>query len=394
MTTIPDSALRDALATLLPTAGQTRLLRACLQEGDTGRVARRAWRAAVRDPLRELAGSGRGGRVLLPLLYWALRHDSEEMDKALLTVVRTAFAREEIRSTAVLRICQLALGCLAAESIPVILARGVALAATAYDAPALRHCHDVDVLVSRDDMPRAVEALVRNGEFQVRRAAGTTSGASVVHPSGLPIVLHDRPYRFERSNQHLESLWPRAVVTTVGETQAHLLAPEDGLLHVLGHAAFASSRASLLWVCDAWQILRRHPDLDWDLLNSQAIDRHLALPLAILLRYLADELGAAVPAATIERLSTRVPDAFEVELAMFGALVGLGGDPWRLTRRAGSWAGRLRLTAWMIAPSTRYLREVERVPPDRWLAPYYLVRPLLAIALRGVLAWRGVAIHR
>ena len=47
---------------------------------------------------------------------------------------------------------------------------------------------------------------------------------------------------------------------------AEIPAPADSLLHVCGHASYSASRQSLRWVTDAWFIVNRHPDLDWDLL--------------------------------------------------------------------------------------------------------------------------------
>ena len=89
----------------------------------------------------------------------------------------------------------------------------------------------------------------------------------------------------------------------LGMLQEPHAAPADSLLHVCGHASYSKSRQSLRWLTDAWLIVNRHPDLDWDLLLDCARRSHLALPLSVALSYLANDLNAPIPLRFLNRLS-------------------------------------------------------------------------------------------
>jgi hypothetical protein len=81
-----------------------------------------------------------------------------------------------------------------------------------------------------------------------------------------------------------------------------MLSPSDNLLHVCGQAWYSAQRFSLRWVGDAWFIIERHRNLDWDLLLDTARRSHLVEPLSVMLGYLAEDLGANIPSSFLQRL--------------------------------------------------------------------------------------------
>lgn len=372
-------AVTTALTVILPSPEQTWLLRACLQDGEAGREAWRVWRELAGDAKAAMAEDRWGVKRLLPLLYSALRRNGAEVDAALLPYLRTVFAREQMRTATYLRICGDVLTAVEREAIPTILLRGAATAVTSYEDPALRHCHDISLLVGPDDMRRAAGALRGCGlTSAVPEPSAYATDVYLRHESTLTVELHTRLFEVPFYDLPMADVLPRTREASVGGTPARVLSPTDALLHACGHASYSPSRKTLRWVCDAWHLLRRHPDLDWDLLIETARRSRLTLPLAVTLRYLAEELGAPVPAVVlkqVERDATRAP-AVERDVALRGARLGSGQEQPALLRRIpGGWRVRASVAVWLLFPSRQYVREVMGVRGGVRVWAQYALRP-------------------
>jgi hypothetical protein len=186
------TALRDALGAVLPDAGETDLLRACLWRGDP---ARTAWQAFARDAgdLRELFRADHGSRKRLgPLLAAALRDNAIAADPAFLTVLRTAQLREELRAEIYSEILADVLAALDSIDVPVLVLSGAAFGESLYASPALRHSHDIDLLLREADVPRAADLLAARGFTR-------TGPAQLERPSGEP--AHQPAARSGRAGQ-------------------------------------------------------------------------------------------------------------------------------------------------------------------------------------------------
>ncbi len=146
-------------------------------------------------------------------------------------------------------------------------------------------------------------------------------------------------------------------------------------MHVLGHATCSPSRRNLRWVADAWHLLAAAPGLDWSDVTARVDAHRLALPVSVLLHYLAD-FGAPVSSDVLAAFDERAARADHVaqDVAIGGAHTA-PRDLAALWRATGSWRGRARVARWIVAPSRGYLRSA--FPrPSGWLLPLcYLYRP-------------------
>jgi hypothetical protein len=376
--------LSGVLSVLLPTEAQTLLLRACLQGGEEGRRAWSLWLARPGDPRRRLTQPGRGSKAILSLLYNSIRDDGRLGDRALLTLLRTAYAREELRSRRVVQLFRESLSALAAAGVEVIVLKGTALAGTLYGDWALRHCHDIDLLVRRGDLLRAVRALSAVGSEPAHGAVDPTAHeVGLSRPDGMPVRLHSRPFRLLQCNLAIEEMWARSEPRTLAGVAVRVLSPADGLLHVCGTAAYWPSRALLLWVCDAWQIIRGMSPRDWDLLLETAPSCHLSLPLYVMLHYLRGELGAAIPSTALEALAVQAgADPAGREGALYGAQATPEGELVALLRRARGGEREL-LFQWVVRPSSNYLYSLGESRSSRMLPVRYSYH-----LLKAILPWR------
>ena len=375
--------LSHTLSLLLPTPGQTLLLRACLLSGEAGHQPGKAWLKQK----QELGGILKEDHIkgLFPLLFTAFQRNGVEVDNEFLTILRTASLREELRAKTYRRICREVLSAFATAGIPIIILKGAVLTDTVYANPALRHSHDIDILLEESDPSHALSVLSSLRFAPLRQAVDPEwQDLHFVHESGLPLVLHRWLFRIPLYNTVTADMRARSHKLMIAEVPARTLSPVDQLLHVCAHATSCARRESLRWVCDAWLLIERYPNLDWDILLDCAQRNHSALPLSITLSYLAKELQAPIPAALLARLHTAASQAntIEREVALWGARAGTRGRFKNLLQMSDDWRSRVFVLKWILFPSPAYLYSMQQFPPSWRLPFYYLSRPLRYVSRR------------
>jgi Uncharacterised nucleotidyltransferase len=378
--------LADVLSLLLPTAEETDLLRVCLDEDQP--VASRSRADNV------FAHVGPLQKCLLPLLAHAVR-PGDVADASLRSQLRAALVSEELRHDAYNGVLHAVLAGLAAARVPAIVLKGAALADTVYPQPGLRHSHDIDLLVAPEDMARAQEILVPIG---LRRAGADAATAApsltFVHPSGLPIQLHTRLFRSPFYQAPLAQVWARSEPAVIAHAAARTLSAGDALAQILGQAASAGSRESLLWVCDAWCLSTRNPALDWVRFVDVVCQSSLALPVAIQLRYLCEAFELAVDGAALQEIEGRAHRATltEREAAIYAVRAGARGRLREMWMRGACWRTRVALLKWMALPSPRLLRTL--TPGlGAWTLPLQYVRRPLGYLTRRLRQSTGAPTH-
>jgi hypothetical protein len=377
-----DPPLVEGLAVILPSAAQTLLLQACLLPGADGRRAFTAWLARVGDPKRALARETPGTKALLPFVWDALRRAGTPVDPALLPYLRAAHFREELRGARCRRICAAVLSRLAEVDVPAILLMDAALAVGVYGDWALRHCHQIDLLVGADDRRRAAEALIAARCAPSGAARGSSVGLR--HASGLPVRIHGSLSRELVGSERDLASWSRCRNLAIDGVRARVLAAPDALLHLCGWMSSAPGRL-LQGTCDAWHLVARSPDLDWPGVVRALGEHHLAAPACVALRYVARELGAPIPPDALDELRALAweSDALGEDVAVRAARAAAGGGFGRLLRRTPGWRARARIVRALLLPSPACMRSTECVERP-WLLPWYYVRrPFRFLARRG-----------
>lgn len=372
--------LRSALRVLLPTHAETHLLRALLYSDDAGRRAWQQWQARVGDPLAAFKTVHREQKGLLPMLHLAVTRNAVDVEDGFASLLRAAHFREELRGHAYRRVLRETASALAADGRPPVVLRGCALADTVYDAPAARHSHGIDLLVEDAGVGRCAEQLPRLGFSPANHLVGGRKAAAIRswnHACGLPLELHTQLFDVPYYELPMGDLWSRSRPLPSFAPVAGALAPEDALLHVCGHAAHSATRNALRWVCDAWLLIARERALDWPLFLDTAKAAQLALPLSLIMRYLAEELDAPVPAGVCTTLDGLADDVDDVghEVGVLGALTGAHARMRRVIVTAPGWSARCALLRCLLAPSPACVRALGH-GPGRWrLVRYYLARP-------------------
>ena len=369
-------ALRDALGALLPDGQDTNLLRSCLWPGEAGRSA---WQTFVREAgdLRELFRADHGSRKRLgPFLAAALRDNGTKADPALLTVLRTAHLREELRAEIYAGILADVLETLRTSAIPAVTLTGAAFGFALYPAPALRHSHDIDLLVREADIPRAAAALVARGFKR-------TGPAQLEHRRALPVNLHTSLLPIADPRLAFEPVSLGSQGAVIAGQEVRMPALGESLFQVLGLAAINPSYRNLQWACDASLLIRRLEARDWELLLARVSESGLALWCWLRLEFLADALGAAVPDGVRTAMADAAANAtaLERDRALYAARAASGDGGFGQVRRGSSVPARARLLRWLLFPSPSYMR-ADVATPGRGLPVMYLRRVLKYLTAR------------
>lgn len=371
------AGLPAVLRALLPTPSQTQLLHACLFKDDACRTAWRDWATWAGDAKSLFAEDWKDARRLLPLLHWSLSGSDAAVDPVFAPYLRTAALYEELRARTYLRICGIALEALSGKKLDVTVLRGAALSATVYPDPGLRHCHDLDLLVDPRLLQDTIDVLNRNGFVPVSHDRSTARSLRLVHSSKFSVVLHQDLFRIDYYRPPLEDMKIRRVPFVLGGKASETFAPEDMLLHICGHVANGQRADSLCWVCDAWLLIEKNPELDWALFRDVVQETGLSLPVYAILRYMAEELAASIPQTVIRtlRAAALAPPTVAVEAALTGLRRGQRASAYGLLAAAPDWRTRLRVLNWMVFPTSACLSWSYRVDGFWSLPLAYLTRP-------------------
>jgi hypothetical protein len=282
-----------------PTPEELRLLRSALLRGEPAARAWEAWKEGARLPLR--ASLAR----LLPAV-WANLGASGPPDPWL-EAAEAEYLRARYRNLLRLDDAARVLNGFREEGVGFLLLKGAALIAAHYLDPGLRPMVDVDVLVRRAEVERAV-AILREKGYTPATPVDPASRA-IVHsapferPGASPIDLHWRAVDLDGDEN--EALWAGACEASLAGAPALVPDPADLLLNACLQGLAWEWDAPQRWVLDAMTIVRGSVDrLDWRRLIELAVSRHATVNAHDALLFLREEFGAAVPEDVLGALAS------------------------------------------------------------------------------------------
>jgi hypothetical protein len=248
-----------------------------------------------------------------PLLYHQLR--AKRIDRfvpgGILKALGDAYRQNATRNLWLYGKLKRILDHMGAEGVPVVALKGLHLSAGVYDHLALRVIGDLDILVPRKGLPKAVDALSALGYQPLEPFSIHTDLARCHHitqfqdDDRLPVEIHwsitrpNRPYAIE-----VAELWERVTPTHSLGFEFLGLSPEDLLLHLCLHASYQHHFAfGLRSVCDIAQVIRHFDEaLDWQGVRTRAARWGWQRGVYLALRSAKHMLGAAVSEESLRAL--------------------------------------------------------------------------------------------
>lgn len=209
----------------------------------------------------------------------------------------------------------------ALRGVPVIPIKGATLATVAYGDLGLRDFTDIDLLVPESSVGDAQAILVTLG-YERRDMVDEQSDE---HDDGPHQVFVKRrslcrvDLQWVMAHQHFAfqldrpEFWARQVSVAFENRTVPGLAPEDLLIVLCVHGS-KHAWDHLKWVCDVAELLRTHPNMDWDSVLSsssawgcqQLVMMGLSIAHRLLDAPLPDEVLARL-GGEVEVLSQRMP---------------------------------------------------------------------------------------
>ncbi len=331
-----------------------------------------------------------------PLLY-VLTREAALLPATVLDDLRAIYFQTARRNLLLFRELAQALGWLAEAGIPVLVLKGVTLAETVYDNPAVRPMSDVDLLIHPEHAAPAVEVLTARGYIapELETRAGETlmfENEVLLYKDGAVRVnlelhwgLFDSP--FYQQTLPLAWFWETARPLNIEGFETRMLGPEALALHLCGHLMLhhgAGERLRGLWLHDIAEVLARFEPASWALLLEKARDFQLILAVQHAFAALETPYPGLIPKAIAVRLGELTPSAEEAQVFQW-----LTAEQRPVVQRfwadlvtLPNWRARLRYGWHSLFPSPAYmLQRYGKVHPA-WLPLLYPYR-----WLKGVGEW-------
>lgn len=202
---------------------------------------------------------------------------------------------------------------LKSQAIPMLAFKGPVLAQLAYNNIAARQFVDLDILVLSKDVAKASQLLREQGyqpQFNFTAAqeqlyVKVRSEHSFWHPGKeICVDLHwsIMPKYFSFSPDE-KTIWESCDRVSLGKNKVNTISKENLLLYLCAHGT-KHNWSHINWICDLAELLRSHPDIDWDLILSRTGQLGTRRMLFLGLALARDLLGAMLPSQISQQIES------------------------------------------------------------------------------------------
>ena len=281
-------------------ANQALLLKMLFSSGNEILAHYQKWAESV--PFDSLDG---GSFRLLPMLYKKLTpyglHD--ERYEKIKGIYRYTLYKNSIILSEFRKIAQT----LHDAGIHVILLKGGALIIKYYSDMAVRPMNDIDILIEKHNVKKAMEILYEL-EWHYSLHKGIDQ-ALPIYPSvtllsrhGFELDLHWNIMNEYGENHFVSELWRDASLVEYKSVPIYILAGEDQIMHNCAHGVKWNALPPIRWIPDVLTVLAAEPDLSWTALARKCGERKLTMPVRSCLKYLKLNFNAPIPGDALDLL--------------------------------------------------------------------------------------------
>jgi hypothetical protein len=321
--------VEQVAATMLPLPGRGGAEPAGTQSSSRVAAALRAFRAVVLGhDLPPTAGQGVSSRDLMfagvdgfayqlmpSMVEAAQRHAPDDPDLPRMRgIAKSLWLRNTFRMRTLLDL----LGALEKRGVPAVLMKGAAMFARDSRRMAARCTHDFDVLIGRDGINAAIEAITAKGFRQPSVHADRFEAADFQSMHAVVVErepfetfdLHWWPTPHLQDQNYVDELFDHAETLLLFGRPVRVVSLAD-------HLALSTMRAHgdrLQWLLDSHWLLSAHGDrLDWSRFVEIIVRRRSALCAATYLKALQQVTGDQIPASVFRDLKTRLTPFERIE---------------------------------------------------------------------------------
>jgi hypothetical protein len=324
---------------------------------------------------------------LLPVVYRQLEALQDQVPVEVWQRFRKSYQENAARNLIFLDELNVVLDRLEAVGIEAIVFKGPALAVLAYGDVNLRRFVDLDLIVRRADMARAIDVLVQCGYVTSRDLTGEQQAVLLRTQHNLQftrgrliVELHWQvSSELFAATVTAEELWKNLSTVKLNGRAVKTLVTEDLLFALCVHGS-RHLWQRLAWICDIDRLIRISPTIDWHELSERAkranAERMFLLGPALAGRLLATELPEPIAklvarderiGALCDEIRARLFDGPEQSaLPLFSVI------RFNLLIRSG-WRSRIRYGRFLFAPTDSDLEAARLTPQFHFM--YYVLRP-------------------
>ena len=248
-------------------------------------------------------------------LYTLLR-EHHDMPHGFMVEIRKDYFSTAARNTLIYSAFKNVIEAFNKNGIDAIAMKGIALAELIYQDIGLRGMSDVDLLIRKEDIKRANDALEGMGYYAVdlSRFDGGDSylttcdyrSENPLHPSfhiHWHIVNSTVPAPYS-SRINMDELWKDALPVEIAGVRVLSMSPHHFLIHLCEHAMRVThSAAKLIYLLDVAALVSRYKDtLDWHKVMETSKDYGLDRFAYNILSLTRLNIGLDVPEWVLERL--------------------------------------------------------------------------------------------
>ena len=250
---------------------------------------------------------------VIPLLYWSLNFTCPEaVPQVILSQLRECFHNLARRNLFLTGELLKLLSLFTAHNIPAIPYKGPILATSAYGNLAFRQFCDLDILIHKQDALRAKSLLLSQGyrlsreqQSGAQEAMWFQSACEYNFVSNDGKVMVEPHWAIARPKYCFlldpECLWDRLEPIFLADTSVLTFRPQDLLLIVCMNGT-KDLWKSLKQICDVAEVIRAHPQIEWEQVMKQA--RSIGSERMLLVGFFlaSDLLGTPLPQVVWQRI--------------------------------------------------------------------------------------------
>lgn len=259
-----------------------------------------------------------GSFYLLPLLYKRLSVMSKPVPHLL--KLKGIYLQSLFKNSQLFHRFFLILAEMKKMEIPVILLKGMALAAAYYEDVGTRAMNDIDFLVREQDVEKTLQFLKMRGWQSVlgsklNKPSKHIHSLDLRNQEGYELDVHWRAfYQCSWDGADL-SLWEHADEVVFKGATLSILNPTQQIIHNCAHGVRWNAISSIRWIVDVMKILeKRSSSINWELLISESSARNLSLTMLHTLSFLKTEFHGDIPEDVLKRLNQLPKDTQEIRL--------------------------------------------------------------------------------
>lgn len=283
-------------------------------DGLLGLSAAREEQRAFEALLRALRGGPLDKSALDGVLHTAQRHGMV----GLLAKRGEGFARATLGVQAhgmrMLKLARDAVTALEKASVRAVVLKG-ATAAQHWPEPLWRSQSDLDLLVTKSDVPRAIEALVE-AKVAARLLGGVSEHAhnsflETAGPKKVLVEVHHDLSSYHPLRVDIGELLERRVMLKSAQGEIPSLSAEDAVVFLALHASTHALKR-LAWAYDLKAYAERG-NVNWGLAAERAKEWNAQLPVFLAWKAAVEWLDAPIPSDALEALKPRMSKARVVD---------------------------------------------------------------------------------